>query len=106
MTSTPNATVVVTIYSTRVCPYCHAAKQLLSRRGIAFVEIDVSGDDARRKWLLERTGRRTVPQIFLGSDPIGGFDELEALDRTGELARRLALSDAQGDPQSSRGASE
>jgi len=80
----------VTVYSTRICPYCVAAKRLLSQRGIAYREIDVTGDDAKRAWLLETTKRRTVPQIFIGEAAIGGFDELAALDKSGELARRLS----------------
>lgn len=80
----------VTVYSTRICPYCVAAKRLLSQRGIAYREIDVTGDDAKRAWLLETTKRRTVPQIFIGEAAIGGYDELAAMDRSGELARRMA----------------
>ena len=80
----------VTVYTTRVCPYCVAAKRLLSQRGIAYREIDVTGDDAKRAWLLETTKRRTVPQIFIGDQAIGGFDDLAAMDKSGELARRLS----------------
>jgi glutaredoxin 3 len=80
----------VTVYSTRICPYCVAAKRLLSQRGIAYREIDVTGDDAKRAWLLETTKRRTVPQIFIGDQAIGGFDDLAAMDKSGELARRLS----------------
>jgi glutaredoxin 3 len=80
----------VRVYSTLVCGYCLRAKLLLKTRGIAFEEIDVSGDAAARRWLVEATGRRTVPQIFIGDDPIGGFEELRELDRSGELERKLA----------------
>jgi glutaredoxin 3 len=80
----------VTMYTTRICPYCVAAKRLLGQRGIAYREVDVSGDDAKRMWLLETTKRRTVPQIFIGDSPIGGFDDLAAMDRSGELAKRMA----------------
>jgi len=79
----------VTIYTTRVCPYCIAAKRLLGARGIPYAEQDVSGDDDKRAWLVQATGRRTVPQIFIGGKPIGGYDELSALDRSGELAQML-----------------
>jgi glutaredoxin 3 len=79
----------VRVYSTRVCPYCVRAKLLLEARGIPFEEIDVSEDPAARAWLVETTGRRTVPQIFIGDEPIGGFDDLSALDRTGKLAPKL-----------------
>jgi glutaredoxin 3 len=80
----------VTVYTTRICPYCFAAKRLLGERGIAYREIDVTGDDDKRAWLVQATKRRTVPQIFIGDAPIGGFDELAALDRSGELAKRMA----------------
>jgi glutaredoxin 3 len=79
----------VTIYTTRVCPYCVAAKRLLNARGVPFVEIDVTGDDAKRAWLVDTTGRRTVPQIFIGGEAIGGFDDLAALDQSGKLAEML-----------------
>jgi glutaredoxin 3 len=80
----------VRVYSTLVCPYCVRAKLLLKERGIAFEEIDVTGDPDKRRWLVETTGRRTVPQIFIGEESIGGFDELRELDRTGELNKKLA----------------
>jgi glutaredoxin 3 len=80
----------VKIYTTRYCGYCRMAKQLLAHRGVAYEEIDVTGDDRTREWLVEATGRYTVPQIFIGDDSIGGYDDLSTLDRTGELAERLA----------------
>jgi len=80
----------VTMYVTRTCPYCVAAKRLLSKRGASFVEVDVTGDDVKRAWLVQATGRRTVPQIFIGDEPVGGYDELSALDRRGLLADKLA----------------
>ena len=80
----------VTVYTTRVCSYCIAAKRLLGARGVAYQEIDVSNDDAKRAWLVEATGRRTVPQIFIAGESIGGYDDLAALDRSGELAKKLA----------------
>jgi glutaredoxin 3 len=79
----------VEVYVTDYCPYCFRAKSLLQKRDVAYEEIDVSNDPARRAWLVETTGRRTVPQIFIGGKPIGGSDELHALDRKGELARLL-----------------
>lgn len=80
----------VTIYTTRICPYCIAAKRLLSSRGIAYDEVDVSGDQAKRAWLVEVTGgRKTVPQIFIKGEAIGGYDELSALDQSGQLASKL-----------------
>ena len=79
----------VRMYSTLICPYCIRAKALLKSRSIPFETIDVTGDSAARAWLVQATGRRTVPQIFIDDQPIGGFDELRALDASGELARRL-----------------
>jgi glutaredoxin 3 len=82
------------MYSTRVCPYCVRAKALLQKRGIPFEEIDVSDDSNKRAWLVQTTGRRTVPQIFIHGESIGGSDELHALDRSGELQRKLAAAPA------------
>jgi glutaredoxin 3 len=80
----------VTMYTTRICPYCVAAKRLLGAREIAYEEIDVTGDHAKRAWLVEVTGgRKTVPQIFIRGQSIGGYDELAALDRSGQLATML-----------------
>jgi glutaredoxin 3 len=79
----------VTIYTTRVCGYCIAAKRLLAARNVPYKEIDVSSDAAKRAWLVAATGQRTVPQIFIAEESIGGFDELAALDRAGELAEKL-----------------
>jgi glutaredoxin 3 len=79
----------VTVYTTRICPYCIAAKRLLATRGIPYDEVDVTGDDAKRHWLVQVTHRRTVPQIFIKGEAIGGFDELSALDRSGALAAKL-----------------
>lgn len=79
----------VRVYSTMICPYCIRAKALLKSRGIQYEEIDVTGDHSARAWLVQATGRRTVPQIFIGDEPIGGFDELRALDQSGELRKKL-----------------
>jgi glutaredoxin 3 len=79
----------VTIYTTRVCGYCVAAKRLLGSRSVAYQEIDVSADPEKRAWLVEATGQRTVPQIFIAGESIGGYEELAALDRSGELAEKV-----------------
>ncbi|GBD26163.1 Glutaredoxin 3 [bacterium HR30] len=75
----------VVIYTTTYCPYCVAAKRLLERKSIAYEEIDVTANEELRAWLVERTGRRTVPQIFIDGEPIGGYEELSALDLAGAL---------------------
>jgi glutaredoxin 3 len=75
----------VQVYTTPVCPYCVRAKKLLQSRDIAYEEIDVSEDDELRADVIKRTGRRTVPQIFIDGRSIGGFEELLALDVAGEL---------------------
>lgn len=81
----------VTIYTTPFCGYCFAAKRLLTAKGVAFEEIDVSGDPARRAEMVQRAmGRRTVPQVFIGGEGVGGFDEIYALDRAGKLDPLLA----------------
>jgi glutaredoxin 3 len=79
----------VRIYTTHVCAYCIAAKRLLGARGIAYEEIDVTSDDQKRAWLVETTGRRTVPQIFIGGESIGGYEELASLDQSGRLSTML-----------------
>lgn len=81
----------VTIYTKSWCPYCSAAKQLLAKKGVAFAEIEITGKAAERSEMLARSGgRTTVPQIFVGSRHVGGFDDLDALDRRGELDPLLA----------------
>jgi glutaredoxin 3 len=75
----------VVVYSTNACGYCVRAKALLSKLGIKYEEVDVSGDSDKRAWLVKETGRRTVPQIFIKGKAIGGFDDLAALNSRGEL---------------------
>ena len=78
------------VYSTGWCPYCERAKGLLERKGVAYHEIKVDENPAERAAMLARSGgRRTVPQIFFGERHIGGFDELYALDKAGELDKLL-----------------
>lgn len=62
----------VEIYTTRWCPYCHAAKALLDAKGVAYEEIAVDGDQQKRAWLMEASGQRTVPQVFIDGKPYGG----------------------------------
>lgn len=81
----------VEIYTTPICGYCQRAKRLLSSKGVAFVEIDVMAEPARRAEMVERSGGgRTVPQIFIDGTPIGGCDDLHALERRGQLDPMLA----------------
>ncbi|TDR95034.1 glutaredoxin 3 [Enterovirga rhinocerotis] len=81
----------ITIYTKSWCPYCQAAKQLLTAKGAAFDEIEISGKEAERAEMVQRAGgRTTVPQIFIGDRHVGGFDDLNALDRRGELDPLLA----------------
>ena len=76
----------IEIYTTRYCPYCIAAKRLLSQKGVKFTEIDVSADQEERSRMAARAnGRMTVPQIFIDSIHVGGCDELYALERAGRL---------------------
>jgi glutaredoxin 3 len=87
----------VEIYTTRYCGYCQSAKALLSRKGVAFSEIDVTGDHEERSRMIERAnGRMTVPQIFIGATHVGGFDDLYDLDRAGRLDPLLATDAAPG----------
>ena len=83
----------IEIYTTRYCPYCLAAKRLLSRKGVTFIEIDVSGDQVERsKMVVRANGRMTVPQIFIGATHVGGYDDLYALDQAGKLDPLLAAA--------------
>ncbi|MFC7298510.1 glutaredoxin 3 [Herminiimonas aquatilis] len=76
----------VTMYSTGVCPYCTMAERLLTAKGIANIEkIRIDLDPAQRVAMMEKTGRRTVPQIYVGDTHVGGFDDLNALERAGKL---------------------
>jgi glutaredoxin 3 len=85
----------VEIYTTRYCPYCHAAKRLLSGKGAQFTEIDVSRDPQERSAMIARAnGRTTVPQIFIGATHVGGCDDLYALEHAGQLDALLARRDA------------
>lgn len=81
----------IIIYTTDYCPYCNRAKDLLKRKNQKYQEIDVTEDDALREEMVQKAGgKRTVPQIFINDRHIGGFDDLSALDRRGELDTLLA----------------
>lgn len=81
----------VLMYSTGVCPFCQMAERLLRAKGVADIEkVRVDLDPARRAEMTQRTGRRTVPQIYVGDRHVGGFDDLAALDRAGGLDPLLA----------------
>lgn len=80
----------IVIYTTPICPYCVRAKHLLRQKGATWTEIDVSRDAAQRQALMERTRQRTVPQIFINDEHVGGCDELYALERAGRLDPLLA----------------
>jgi glutaredoxin 3 len=76
----------VEIYTTPLCGFCHAAKRLLTSKGVTFAEVDLTREPARRAEMLDRAGgRHTVPQIFIGQTHVGGCDELYALERAGKL---------------------
>lgn len=80
----------IIMYSSGYCPYCDRARGLLERKGVAFSEVKVDEDNAQRDAMLKRSGgRRTVPQIFIGDRHVGGFDDLYALDKAGELDKLL-----------------
>lgn len=75
----------ITIYTTQWCPYCHAAKALLKKKGMAFEEIDVRDSTLRQQMMLKSNGRYTVPQIFIGDLHVGGSDDMHELERRGQL---------------------
>jgi glutaredoxin 3 len=80
----------ITIYTTPICGFCAMAKGLLKLKGVAFDEIDVMTDPARRHEMEAKSGRNTVPQIWIGERHVGGCDDLHALDRAGQLDQLLA----------------
>ena len=87
-----SATTEIVMYSTAWCGYCQRARSLLERKGAAVREIKIDEDSRERDVMLQRTGgRRTVPQIFIGERHIGGYDDLAALERAGELDKLLGL---------------
>ncbi len=80
----------VLIYSTAMCPYCVAAKNYLTNKGIGYTEVRIDMDPARRQEMLSRARRTSVPQIFVGEIHIGGYDDMVAMDRAGELQPLLS----------------
>jgi glutaredoxin 3 len=83
----------IEVYTTPICPYCLSAKELLRRKGVPFLEINVAGVPQRRAEMIARAnGRTTVPQIFVGDTHLGGCDDLYALEEAGELDRLLTES--------------
>jgi glutaredoxin 3 len=75
----------IEVYSSHNCPWCGRAKALLESKGLDYNEINISKDHVKSLEMIERSGRRTVPQIFIDDEPIGGFDELSALNQAGKL---------------------
>ncbi len=81
----------VRMYTTAVCPFCQMAERLLREKGVAEIDkVRVDLDPAQRSEMMEKTGRRTVPQIYIGDTHVGGYDDLAALDRAGKLVQLLA----------------
>lgn len=84
-----NETTKVVIYTQMFCGYCTAARALFDEKGVVYEDIDITMKPQLRLELRERTGRRTVPQIYIGDHHVGGYDDLAALDASGELAKLL-----------------
>ncbi len=81
----------IVMYKTDWCPFCYLAEQLLRRKGIERItQINISSDPEKRMAMIQRSGRRTVPQIFIGDTHVGGYDDLAALERAGRLDALLA----------------
>ncbi len=79
----------ITVYSTRICPYCVAAKRLLKQKGLEYKEIMIDQDMPQRQIMMQKSGRTSVPQIFINDKHIGGFDDLNAMNRSGKLDQLL-----------------
>lgn len=81
----------VTLYTSPLCGFCHAAKRMLTEKGVSYAEINVAADPAKRQEMLSlANGRHTVPQIFIGDTHVGGYDDMAALERNGKLDALLA----------------
>ena len=87
----------VVVYSTTVCPYCVRAKSLLQRKGVNFIEIKVDRDMAMMRQMMERSQRRTVPQIFIDDYHVGGYDDMAELDAAGKLDKLLGIPPQESD---------
>ena len=92
----------ILMYTKPSCPYCDMAKRLLEQKGQTWTEIDVEAEAGKRDEMIERSGRRTVPQIFIGDRHVGGFDDLHALDRAGELDDLLGREHEEQDAEHTR----
>ncbi len=88
----------VTVYTTSVCPFCIRAKDLLGRKKVAFDDVNVETRPDLRAWLVERSRQRTVPQVFVNGEPLGGFTDIAALDKAGKLDPLLAREPSASDP--------
>ncbi len=82
----------ITMYATKTCPFCVAARALLQSKGVGWDEILIDVEPAKRDEMMTRSGRRTVPQIFIGDQHIGGFDDLQALEQAGGLDPMLGIA--------------
>ena len=85
----------VEVYSKQQCPFCDRAKSLLQSKGISYIEIDITDDEAHTLEMIQRSQQRTVPQIFIENDSIGGFEQLARLNSQGKLNRKLGLEEVQ-----------
>ena len=81
----------VIVYATRFCPYCMLARRLLKKKGVEFEEISVSGDNTLWDEMEQKSGRNTVPQVFINDESVGGYDDIAALDHQGELDKKLGI---------------
>ena len=81
----------VIMYTTNICPYCVRAKQLLNSKGVTYTEINLNQNPDKRAEMMEITGRRSVPQIIINGEAVGGFDDIAALNKQGELDKLLNL---------------
>ena len=87
----PTETPPLTLYGTQFCVFCAMARELLERKSVSYEDLDVNRDSELRKLMEQRSQRRTVPQLFIGDRHIGGYEELSALDSSGELDKLLGI---------------